>query len=254
MRPIRGWGLSMCCVIGSLSPIGAMVWQKDWEVHQLLLASTGSVISASLCNASTNYQATHCSILQQTRPLFIADSLLYVLFELELFCEIDYDPWCLGTPPQHPPPPTRDSRLAKTRTHCCELAEEQWLEVSMAGTSSSAYRPIEAPLWPCAKPPPPHPPLINPQGGCQARALDADPFPPSAWKLEVLDHGRQRRPQEILLDEGEKDCEKMCFHPMCLCSIYSEFSGEINNGQKWACFQSTQNDYPISDQWFIRDA
>ena len=39
----------------------------------------------------------------------------------------------------------RDSRLAKTRTHCCELAEEQWLEVSMAGTSSSAYRPIEAP-------------------------------------------------------------------------------------------------------------
>ena len=38
----------------------------------------------------------------------------------------------------------RDSRLAKTRTHCCELAEEQWLEVSMAGTSSSAYRPIEA--------------------------------------------------------------------------------------------------------------
>ena len=38
----------------------------------------------------------------------------------------------------------RDSRLAKTRTHCCALAEEQWLEVSMAGTSSSAYRPIEA--------------------------------------------------------------------------------------------------------------
>ena len=34
---------------------------------------------------------------------------------------------------------------SKTRTHCCELAEEQWLEVSMAGTSSSAYRPIEAP-------------------------------------------------------------------------------------------------------------
>ena len=44
-----------------------------------------------------------------------------------------------------PPPPPGHSRLAKTRTHCCELAEEQWLEVSMAGTSSSAYRPIEAP-------------------------------------------------------------------------------------------------------------
>ena len=34
---------------------------------------------------------------------------------------------------------------SKNPDACCELAEEQWLEVSMAGTSSSAYRPIEAP-------------------------------------------------------------------------------------------------------------
>ena len=33
---------------------------------------------------------------------------------------------------------------SKNPDACCELAEEQWLEVSMAGTSSSAYRPIEA--------------------------------------------------------------------------------------------------------------
>ena len=25
----------------------------------------------------------------------------------------------------------------------------------------------------------------------------------------------------------------MCFHPMCLYSIYSEFPSEFNNGQKW---------------------
>ena len=31
----------------------------------------------------------------------------------------------------------RDNRRAKTRTQC-ELADEQWLELSMAGTSSSA--------------------------------------------------------------------------------------------------------------------
>ena len=66
--------------------------------------------------------------------------------------------------PQPPPPPSarsgtsvhtearhnehwrkhRDSRLAKTRT-LCEHADEQWLEMSMAGTSSSADRPFDAP-------------------------------------------------------------------------------------------------------------
>ena len=45
---------------------------------------------------------------------------------------------------------------------------------------------------------------------------------------EVLDHGRQRRPKELLpeLVEGEK----MGFHPICLHSKYSVFSGEPNHG------------------------
>ena len=32
----------------------------------------------------------------------------------------------------------------------------------------------------------------------------------------------------------------MCFHPMCLYSIYSDVLGEFNSGQKWAFFQSAQ--------------
>ena len=50
----------------------------------------------------------------------------------------------LFQPPDTPPPPPAPPG---------ELAEEQWLEVSMAGTSSSAYRPIEAPAPPGASPP-----------------------------------------------------------------------------------------------------
>ena len=48
--------------------------------------------------------------------------------------------------PLSPPPPPRapGQSPSKNPDACCELAEEQWLEVSMAGTSSSAYRPIEA--------------------------------------------------------------------------------------------------------------
>ena len=39
----------------------------------------------------------------------------------------------------------------------------------------------------------------------------------------------------------------MCFHPMCLHSIYSEFSGEFNNGQKLAFSQLVQNHYLTSE-------
>ena len=68
--------------------------------------------------------------------------------------------------PAQPPPPPPPLRLAKTRT-LCEHADEQWLEMSMAGTSSSADRPFDAPslkvagkwegvgVWPVAVPPPP---------------------------------------------------------------------------------------------------
>ena len=44
--------------------------------------------------------------------------------------------------------------------------------------------------------------------------------------------------------------KKLCFHPICLYSIYSEFSGEINNGQKWVFFQSVRNNYPTSEESF----
>ena len=49
------------------------------------------------------------------------------------------------------------------------------------------------------------------------------PPPPSleiGWK--VPDHGRQRRPKQILLELVEG--EKMGFHPMCLYSKYCFFS------------------------------
>ena len=46
--------------------------------------------------------------------------------------------------------------------------------------------------------------------------------------LEVPDHGRRRRPKEILLDLVEG--EKMGFHPMCLYSKYSVFLGEPHSG------------------------
>ena len=47
--------------------------------------------------------------------------------------------------------------------------------------------------------------------------LRRPPPPPSLLRSgpEVPDHGRRRRPKEILL--GLVEGEKMGFHPMCLC-------------------------------------
>ena len=58
------------------------------------------------------------------------------------------------------------------------------------------------------------------------------PPPPSlpGFGPEVPDHGRRRRPKEILLDLVEG--EKLGFHPMCLYSKYSVFLGEPNSGSK----------------------
>ena len=73
--------------------------------------------------------------------------------------------------------------------------------------------------------------LFLSQGGRRDRTLYADsPPPPSlpGFGPEVLDHGRQRRPKEILLDLVEG--EKLGFHPMCLYSKYSVFLGEPNSG------------------------
>ena len=52
--------------------------------------------------------------------------------------------------------------------------------------------------------------------------------PPAGFGWEVPDHGRRRRPKEILFELVEG--EKMGFHRMCLYSKYSGFSGEPNNG------------------------
>ena len=38
---------------------------------------------------------------------------------------------------------------------------------------------------------------------------------------------------------------------MYLYSVYSEFSGEFNNGQKWAFLHLAQNKYPIPKQWLV---
>ena len=56
------------------------------------------------------------------------------------------------------------------------------------------------------------------------------PPPPSlpGFGPEVPDHGRRRRPKEILLDLVEG--EKLGFCPMCLYSKYSVFLGEPNSG------------------------
>ena len=50
-----------------------------------------------------------------------------------------------------------------------------------------------------------------------------------------------------------KRVKKMCFHPMCLYSISSDFSRKFNNGQKWAFFQSSQNNYLIPDRMLVKD-
>ena len=73
--------------------------------------------------------------------------------------------------------------------------------------------------------------LAAPRGGRRDRTLYADPPPPPSlpgFGPEVPDHGRQRRPKQILLDLVEG--EKLGFCPMCLYSKYSVFLGEPNSG------------------------
>ena len=62
--------------------------------------------------------------------------------------------------------------------------------------------------------------MPRPRGGVRHRTLYADP-PPLEIGWKVPDHGRRRRPKQILLELVEG--EKMGFHPMCLYSKYSVF-------------------------------
>ena len=73
--------------------------------------------------------------------------------------------------------------------------------------------------------------LSAPRGCRRAQVLYADPpLPPPPLEIgtEVPDHQRQRRPKANLLEP--LDGQKMGFHPMCLYSKYSVFSGESNDG------------------------
>ena len=56
------------------------------------------------------------------------------------------------------------------------------------------------------------------------------PLPPPTLEIgtEVPDHQRQKHPEANLLEPLEG--QKMGFHPMCLYSKYSIFSGEPNYG------------------------
>ena len=66
-------------------------------------------------------------------------------------------------------------------------------------------------------------------GGSPGPVLYADPPPPTPEiGTKVLDHRRQRRLKANLLEPLEG--QKMGFHPMCLYSKYSVFSGEPNDG------------------------
>ena len=71
-------------------------------------------------------------------------------------------------------------------------------------------------------------------GGHRAWVLDADP--PLEIGRKVPDH------KHILLDVAKG--KKMCFHPMCLYSMYSEFLGEFKSGQKLALFSEPKISFP----------
>ena len=116
------------------------------------------------------------------------------------FCEIGF-----------PPPQCQPSTMHRCPRTCDRLGAVQ-PNVPLQGRTHlgtiTGGTPAPDPL---RRPPPPSPP------------------PPSleiGWK--VPDHGRRRRPKEILLDLVQG--EKMGFHHMCLYSKCSVFGGQPNSG------------------------
>ena len=87
---------------------------------------------------------------------------------------------------------------------------------------------------------------VSHTGGSLGLGPLCQPPPPLEIGTKVPDHWRQRRRQQNFRDVGNG--KKLCFYPMCLYSIYSEFSAELNNGPKWVFFQSARNKYPTSEQ------
>ena len=99
--------------------------------------------------------------------------------------------------------------------------------------------------------------LAEPWGGRRARVLYADlpPSPPPHprnWHQSAGPSAPLQNRKQILPDVAKG--KRLCFHPMCLFSIYSEISGEINTGQKWVFFQSARNKYLTSEQSFSKMA
>ena len=76
--------------------------------------------------------------------------------------------------------------------------------------------------------------MLFSQGGHRAWVLDADSSPPP-WKLggKCRTIGAKGTVSNFCLMWQRV---KMCFHPICLYSIYLEFLGEFNSGQKLALF------------------
>ena len=72
--------------------------------------------------------------------------------------------------------------------------------------------------------------IVQATGGGVAGPGSFTPTPPPSLEIgtDVPDHQRQRRPKANLLEPLED--QKMGFHPMCLYSKYSVFSGEPNDG------------------------
>ena len=83
----------------------------------------------------------------------------------------------------------------------------------------------------------------------QAAGLGGGGGPSPEIGTKVPDHRHQKQ----ILPNVAKG-KKLCFHPMCMYSIYSEFSREINNGPKWVFFQSAQHKYPTPEKSFLEVA